>query len=414
MPTRRRAAGAQAPAVESRDAPGSPAKRWKRPNVWLGKVIPLSLLVFAVSGYSLVVTEIIPLLYRRRPPVALAYALIVHVTLALTAYSYFAVYLQSLDPPRNKDPPREVQDKRVIFACDEVGEPVRCDRDKCGGAWQSLRTRHCRDCGTCRPGFDHHCAFMDSCVCTATLKPFCCFLLYAAVLLAVGLVPLTPLQWRACREVVSETWWSDEMRRDWWDGWKGWIGGPVYRYAGALLLGYRQYQRTAHKRPLIIPDVHVRTFQEGALTYAYDEPLFPRLAIPHLSTLFISFFAAFITVIALVMLAVVVRHARDGVSSVQLERLKLWRAQDPLEPVYDARIRLWVPLPIDEVPAGGAVVLVEPDVPLFDLGAAENWRKMMGRKWWQWFQPWVPSEFSDFDMSPTAVKLLEQRARKQL
>lgn len=90
------------------------------------------------------------------------------------------------------------------------------------------------------------------------------------------------------------------------------------------------------------------------------------------------------------MLAVVVRHARDGVSSVQLERLKLWRAQDPIEPVYDARIRLWVPLPLDEVPAGGAVVLVEPDVPLFDLGAAENWRKVMGRKWWQWFQPWVP------------------------
>ncbi|GAA5898194.1 hypothetical protein JCM8208_000179 [Rhodotorula glutinis] len=349
--------------------------RSRRPNVWLGRLIPLLLLVFAVRGYSLVLLEIIPLLWSRRPVLAALYSVAVHFLLVMTGISYFLVYLLPIEPPRVKEPPLPVREKRVIFACDEAGEPSRCFRDRCDGAWQSTRTRHCRDCGTCRPIFDHHCAFVANDVCGSTLKPFACFLAYAAALLVVALVPFAPLQWRACREVVSETWWSDEMRERWWGGWRGWIGGPVYRYSGALLLGYRQYQRSAHDRPLLLGDGTVRKVD------SVEASLYPHLVRPSLSMLFVTFFASFISIIALVMLYVVVRNARRARTSVQGERIKLHRSA-----TYDARLRLWVPLP----EGAGVVVLVEPDHDLFDLGAEENWRSLMGETWLEWAVPWIP------------------------
>ncbi|GAA5925093.1 hypothetical protein JCM3775_006363 [Rhodotorula graminis] len=362
--------------VQGPSAPPSalPVSRWKRPNVWLGRAIPLLLLVFAVRGYSLVLLEIIPLLWSRRPAVAALYSAAVHLLLVMTGISYFMVYFLPIKPPSVKEPPPSVREKRVVFACDEAGEPLRCFRDGCDGAWQSTRTRHCRDCGTCRPIFDHHCAFVANDVCGSTLKPFACFLAYAAALLVIALVPFAPLQWKACREVVSETWWSDEMRERWWSGWRGWVGGPVYRYAGALLLGYRQYQLSVDDRPLVLRDGTLREIDSR------EAALYPHLVVPSLSMLFVTFFASFISVIALVMLYVVARNARQGRTSVQGERIKLHRST-----TYDARLRLWVPLP----EGGGAVVLVEPDHDLFDLGAEENWTSLMGDSWLEWAQPWI-------------------------
>ncbi|TNY21652.1 Proteophosphoglycan ppg4 [Rhodotorula diobovata] len=392
-----------------------PTSRWRRPNFWLGKAIPLLLLVFAVRGYSLVVLEIIPFLWRRRPAIAALYATAVHVLLLLTGVSYFSVYFLPLAPPREREPPAEVRDKRVIFACDESGSPLRCYRDSCSGAWQSLRTRHCRDCGVCRPQFDHHCSFVNNCVCGPTLKPFACFLAYAAALLLVALVPFAPLQWRACQAVVREMWWSDEMRDAWWSGWRGWIGGPVYRYSGALLLAYRQCQRTALERPLLVPDTRVVTVRnhEGN-TETREVPLYPHLATPTLSMLFVTFFATLISIIAVVMLYVVMRNARRGMTSVQGERIKLHSATSTTGTgTYDARTRLWVPLPGAGAGAG-TVVLIDPDVPLFDLGAEENSKRLMGSEWWQWAIPWVPSRVSDQELNPDVVKELEARARKQL
>lgn len=37
-----------------------------------------------------------------------------------------------------------------IFECTPDGQPARCFEDDCAGAWKSLRTRHCRDCGVCQ------------------------------------------------------------------------------------------------------------------------------------------------------------------------------------------------------------------------------------------------------------------------
>lgn len=220
------------------------------------------------------------------------------------------------------------------------------------------------------------------------------------------------------------------MRDRWWSGWRGWIGGPVYRcvavalplsvyllrgmpyslshtvlsyrYAGALLLGYRQYQRSTAERPHLLGDGTVRKLD------SHEAALYPHLVVPSISMLLVTFFASFISVIALVsaslssslppdplelvkdgqltcasaaVLYVVVRNARQGRTSVQGERIKLHRSA-----TYDARLRLWVPLP----EGGGAVVLVEPDHDLFDLGPDENWTSLMGETWIEWASPWKP------------------------
>lgn len=199
-------------------------------------------------------TTTVPHVAARHPRLGTVYAVVMHAALAMTLLSYFRVYLHSQAPPRETEPPAEVLAKRVvrcysqlsrsvppslvapadrfsvqIFACDESGAPLRCYRDRCGGAWQAVRTRHCRDCGTCRTLFDHHCAFMDNCIDAETHKAFFCFVTYAAVVLGLGLLPLAPPQWVALREVVRATWSSDAMVKNWWSRWYSWLGGPVWR-----------------------------------------------------------------------------------------------------------------------------------------------------------------------------------------
>jgi len=37
----------------------------------------------------------------------------------------------------------------------------RCWKGTCNGRWKPARARHCSECGVCRAGFDHHCAFVS-------------------------------------------------------------------------------------------------------------------------------------------------------------------------------------------------------------------------------------------------------------
>lgn len=377
--------------------------RLRRPNVWLGKAIPLILLIFVWKGWELVLFQIIPHVAARHPRLGPLYAFVMHAALAMTLLSYFKVYLHSQAPPRETQPPAEVIAKRVIFACDESGAPLRCYRDSCGGAWQAIRTRHCRDCGTCRPLFDHHCAFMDNCIDAETHKAFFCFVAYAAVVLGLGLLPLAPPQWVALRKVVRETWSSDVMVKKWWSRWYSWLGGPVWRYLGAILLGYRQHRtalETTHD-----PNVDTPRASEYELDY---------LSVPRLSTLAITAATALILLIALSMVFVVLRNASRGLSTVQVERARAYhnqtkRAPLGLVPRYDARLRLWVPT--DDI-GGGAISLVEPNIPLFDFGRRENLRRAFGDRWWKWCLPSMSVAHSDLDFNPTIRAELQKRAQK--
>lgn len=259
---------------------------------------------------------------------------------------------------------------------------------------------------------------MDNCVSTSsTFKPFLQFIFYAILLLSVALVPLAPLQLRAFREVIAITWETKEMSEGWWKRWYSWAGGPVWRYAGGLVLGYIRYPTFAQHRPFLVPGHRVETFVKNGITYAYDVSNWPSLATPTLSTLAIVAFATLIDAIGLgstlyqfeivsrtklthvlfsrlLVLLATYLNVRKGQLSVQVERARRYRRQQlesitspSSSPKYDARLRLWIPLP--ETKEGGAIVLVEPDAPLFDFGTRENWRLLMGRNWWEWFSTFL-------------------------
>ncbi|GAA5873153.1 hypothetical protein JCM3774_000066 [Rhodotorula dairenensis] len=383
------------------------SSRVRRPNVWLGKAIPLILLVFVWKGWELVLFEIIPHVAARHPRLAPAYAVTMHAALVMTLLSYFKVYLHSQASPQEKGLPPEVLAKEVIFACDGAGAPLRCFRDRCDGAWQTIRTRHCRDCGTCRPVFDHHCAFMDNCVAAETHKAFFCFVAYAAVVLGLGLLPLAPPQWVALRKVVRATWSSETMAQVWWRRWYCWLGGPIWRYAGAILLGYRQYQSQSDGEP--------DKGDAGVANSALQR--LDSLSSPRLSTLAITGATTLILLIALSMVFVVIRNAARGLSTVQVERARAYHAQRKraplgLKPRYDARLRLWVPTGRVGYTASGAVLLVEPDIPLFDFGRRENLRRALGDRSWKWCLPWVSGVHSDLDFNPVVQTELRRRAQK--
>ncbi|GAA6058523.1 hypothetical protein JCM10212_006962 [Sporobolomyces blumeae] len=378
------------------------SSKWKRPNWVLGKVIPALLVLFGVTGYRLVFSSVCKS--------SILSSIIVARSLMLHLFQ-----ILSRAP---KKAPRAVEERRVVYACDAAGGPMRCFQDDCDGSFVSLRTRHCRDCRRCQPRFDHHCAFMDNCVQAETFKDFVLFILYAVLLLGVALVPLAPLQLRAFREVIDTTWTSDALEQAWWGRpWRSWLGGPVWHYAGAVVLGFYHYPSLSTDRPFLVPGVRVRRFVRGGVVYEFDEPLYPALAVPNLATLAIVSFATLIALIGISMLVVISLNARRGFSAVQVERIRRWRANPT---GYDARIRLWIPLPPADDPKGhanparGAVVAVDPDTPLFDFGLGKNWRYLMGERWWQWFIPTKPSHSDDFEINPTVLAHLQAVARKSL
>ncbi|GAA5908329.1 uncharacterized protein JCM6883_004349 [Sporobolomyces salmoneus] len=393
--------------------------RWKRPNVWLGKLIPTLICIFGFYGYRLVLLEVYPLIKAHTPTVALLYLSWVNFFLGLVVFSYSLVYFHRKPRTNSLQVPAEVQQKRVVFACDEAGEPLRCDRDNCNGSYLSIRTRHCRDCQSCQVGFDHHCSFMDNCVSTSsTFNPFVTFIFYAVLLLVVALVPLAPLQYRAFREVIATTWRTEKMREDWWSRWYSWVGGPVWRYAGAIVLGYLQYPSVSIDRPFLVPGHRVKTLVRDGITYAYDESLYPRLATPTLSTLVLVAFATLIVGIGIGMLCMIILNARKGMSAVQVERTHRYRLQQRsgISTSHDARLRLWIPFSetdTTEGVEGGAVVMVEPDTPLFDFGPMENWKRLMGQNWWDWFVPTRIPPHDDTVVNPSILEHLLTEARKK-
>ncbi|ORY74988.1 hypothetical protein BCR35DRAFT_306382 [Leucosporidium creatinivorum] len=400
-------------AVSTSLPPRRRSPRYLRVNVVLGKVILALLVLLAWKGFELVViqTGSYIALVQQRPLLARVYQAQFIVWYLWLFYCFFSVYL--VPRPTPSKPPPDVVSRSVIFECTPDGEPVRCFEDDCAGAWKSLRTRHCRDCGVCQPGFDHHCPFMDACVSANTFKAFACFLFTTLPLMGFAEIPLMPIQLQAVREVVRVTWSTEAMREDWWSRWWSWAGGPVWRYGAALLLGYRRYHQRDNASSSLAID---------ALSSSPSSP-YASLATPHLTPLLLVVSGGFVWWVAVAMTTTIINNARRGLSTVQVERIRRWKllsrearstSLSPIPaPAYDPRIRLWVPLPREEYPDGGAVVHVDPTEPLFDLGARQNWRLLMGEHVWQWFVPWIKTQIDDFQLNPEVVRKLQDEARKR-
>lgn len=95
------------------------------------------------------------------------------------------------------------------------------------------------------------------------------------------------------------------------------------------------------------------------------------------------------------MIITISHNARRSISAVQLERIRRWKVQavsgvleesrngrDAVE--RDARLTLWVPFKLEDESYSGAILRVEPSVPLFDFGPKQNWRLLMGDNWLEW------------------------------
>ncbi|SCV68388.1 BQ2448_509 [Microbotryum intermedium] len=395
----------------------TPRARWTRPNVILGKLIPPLLGVLAYKGYDLTMHQTANYLARVRGQrlVARLYQLQFIVLLSVVTLCFGLVRFTSHRIEGDGQPSIEIQQRKVIFECHPDGSPIICNQ--CS-RWRPVKARHCNDCGVCIPGFDHHCPFMDACVAKRSIKPFFCFLVAAVLLIGISIIPLISIIYNGLKRVVETTWDSVELHERWWDRKVSWFGGPVTRYAYALFIAYHIYGSSDHP-----PLLRVAGNQDPT----YDPC--PLLSSPHLGPLVVVVVAVFVMLVGIAMILTIILNARQGLSAVQVDRIRRSRARPfSKSNTYDPRIYLYLPLPLPNPSStsnkpeqeqdrsqDGLVVAIEPEEPLFDLGAGKNLKMLLGQKWWEWVLPWRRSIIAEGDamFNPEVMARLVEKARKK-
>jgi hypothetical protein len=121
----------------------------------------------------------------------------------------------------------------------------RCYREGCNGRWKPARTRHCSLCGTCRAGFDHHCAIFANCVTAPHIPTFLSLLLCTPPTVLTLIAPLLVTLLRRCGAAWRIAGSSEVIRQRWWDWKPSWIiaGGPMGRWVGGLVMGWKMLDR---------------------------------------------------------------------------------------------------------------------------------------------------------------------------
>ncbi|WWC91584.1 uncharacterized protein L201_006530 [Kwoniella dendrophila CBS 6074] len=167
----------------------------------------------------------------------------------LLTYFYFAWKICTFEIA-----PQLVSDNRIhpFFSFNHEDhsdvEPMieRCYKGKCGGRWKPARSRHCSICERCRGGWDHHCPFFANCLSAPYMRSFLALLLYTVPTVFIISSPLyVPIFQRLKAAYLYSK--SDQyIRENWWDWTYSWVvaGGPIGRYAGAAILGWRQLDRS--------------------------------------------------------------------------------------------------------------------------------------------------------------------------
>ncbi|WVR00351.1 hypothetical protein IAU59_007494 [Kwoniella sp. CBS 9459] len=264
-----------------------------RGPLWLAQqLIPPLLLSYFYYAWKVCTFEVGPdLIYRQlgHPVLAWVYSILPSLFISPITFLYLRLYLlpssQSVPP---FDPPITVTDDQAVYQCispaqakairladvnirngtdanannqsqtrrrglqgilneddESIPEVERCYKGRCGGRWKPARARHCSQCGVCRGGFDHHCPFFANCLTAAHMRTFLALLLYTPPAIIILSSPLyMPLFHRA--RLAYTTSWADERIRSWWWDWTwSWVvaGGPVGRYAGGVILGWRELDR---------------------------------------------------------------------------------------------------------------------------------------------------------------------------
>ncbi|KAG0142229.1 hypothetical protein CROQUDRAFT_50635 [Cronartium quercuum f. sp. fusiforme G11] len=364
-----------------------------RPNAVLGRIVPILMATFMALGSRLVLTEVCPFIINELGMsfVGRLYQATFLIIFTLVSALYLWIYLQ---PQTHSSPPARipeaVQRKLIVYeVSDSLGTPSICDL--CGGRLKPLRSRHCLDCGSCKTGFDHHCVWFSTCItASTTLKPFIQILLLAPILLFLGALPIVQIVRGQVAEVVRLTWTNgpsgDLLRTIWWTPWWGWAGGPGWRYAGGLVLGYWHYHS-------------LRIQYEPMSDLPQPDQKYLSLSQPTLSTLILLLVAFLVFLVTLALLAITIRHTiLHGRHTIDVERFRRWRPHHGKDPAgWDPRVKVWVP---DRTGTGGKVVRLEPSEDVFDNGLIQNWQGLMGTQIFEWFVPWTAA-------SPSGVRQSE-------
>lgn len=352
---------------------------------------------------------------------------------------YFLPANQSV-PPR--DPPSDITLKKVVYEClppaeaaavrEANNEPPseeplvnRCWKGKCAGRWKPARARHCSECGTCRAGFDHHCAFVGlnpqrlqmvtdeakfaNCLTAPHIPTFLCLLTWTPPTIILLSSPLYLALARRATQAWSVSW-SDPSIRLWWYEWRwSWAiaGGPVGRYMGGLVLGWKAIDRADGGGSLRL-EIGVLV-GIGLILAMITTVSSPSTAKADIQALVVAT-ASLVTKGHLTV-------DRERYRSQARAKAAIAHLRDKgrvITPDMLANLERWSQRHYYYVPresGHGKIVELELGDHPYDLGDGANWTVIMGRGW-GWLLPWqavrrgMRDEIFNWPLSPAALTSL--------
>ncbi|CCF52352.1 hypothetical protein NDA11_000177 [Ustilago hordei] len=261
-----------------------PPRKGIRLNRILGRIVPIILLIYIAFAYDLVVVRYAHrhlYLQRRRTLLPIVWLLPAHGLFLWSLRAYLRVFFAHSPQYTNKcsgliswlrtnfgaafpdpDEAQQLEQQRLntlatslsntevkIELCQADGQPLRCWRDNCRARLKAFRMRHCGDCGTCRVGFDHHCAWFDNDVTApATLRAFVAFLVSIPPLYVIAFGPLFPSAWQTLKQIKDFTASDAVIRSKWYNKWYSWIGGPAFRWIVGYALRAKRWPKSSKDR----------------------------------------------------------------------------------------------------------------------------------------------------------------------
>ncbi|KAN0063051.1 hypothetical protein ACQY0O_004214 [Thecaphora frezii] len=407
-----------------------------RVNRVLGRIVPLIILVYLGYAYDLVVVRYAyGHVYRilGRPIAAIVPLVPAHIGFVVAVRAYLQVFLAYSSPSSDGGDGRPGwlarrlgakfeaydaaglhADRDGIRACGPNGAPLRCWRDRCNGRIRAARTRHCGDCGTCRVGFDHHCAWFDNDVTApATLRPFVRFLVLVPLLFGWAFAPLLPVAWRHARSIWRKARHDPELASRWWSRWYSWAGGPVFRY----VVGWAWAGRKASQTRPTAADLGQSVVDR------------PSLRVPLLTAFGFTFSA-----IAIMLCASTLRQLSSGTLTIDVERRKTFHrlslsssstvTEEAQAKLVSLDPHVYFSVPLAPITAAAASQSADPDAAEFDEKEIVSmsiddgvWQRQGG--WWRnlafflWDRAAPSQMLQQWPLSDRVRLELVQRAREQ-
>ncbi|KAK0567140.1 hypothetical protein OC844_000385 [Tilletia horrida] len=343
-----------------------------------------------------------------RRALAAVWAIFIHTLLVATFVQYIRVYRGPQSSVRTlpTDPPPAIQQQRIIYECDEKGDPLRCWRDQCNGRWKPPSWMH--PSYAAQNAALWHLQNFNACVVAPdTIQPFLLTTVLASLLLASALAPIAPIAWKHLRLLWTFAKASPAVYQLWWRHSWTWVGGPWTRYGWALIIASWIYPKDA-------------------------APAYPTSATwiskPNLGPVFLIFWGASISAVCLGLFSVTVANLLRADLTIDTERRKLSaRAQQhsttsthPSAGTTSTSLLplgtnfFWVPLPspsTDTRPdshagAHGSVVSCAPEEqPYASTDRSWNLRVMLGLAPFE-----VHDRFTSWPMTKAWREELERRA----